>query len=263
RFMCRAAIEVEDSGWTLLEPVDHMEGPPMALTYAAQEQRADTPERLQRWLGRLAAYPAFIDAYVDRIGEARRQGILPARIVAERFAEQLSRRIAEPPEASPIVMTPPVTSAAVRAAMAEDVGSRPGPPDELLARMRADLVRALDATPAWFSRLPHAACHVEPLDAALESDSFGYYVSPTPDGSRPGAFYMNTAQLATKLFSRFATVTYHETIPGHHLQLATEAELPGLSAFRRLGAREACGAYVEGWALYTERLADELGLFRN
>jgi len=357
RFMCRAAIEVEDSGWTLLEPVDHMEGPPMALTYAAQEQRADTPERLQRWLGRLAAYPAFIDAYVDRIGEARRQGILPARIVAERFAEQLSRRIAEPPEASPIVMTPPVTSAAdraeiaaavreyvqpadarllaatrdilpetreasglsalpdgeriydalrlqwttlrtdpdelhrfgladleaieaerreianragfgdhtaaFRAAMAEDVGNRPGTPDELLARMRADLVRALDATPAWFSRLPHAACHVEPLDAALESDSFGYYVSPTPDGSRPGAFYMNTAQLATKLFSRFATVTYHETIPGHHLQLATEAELPGLSAFRRLGAREACGAYVEGWALYTERLADEMGLFRN
>jgi uncharacterized protein (DUF885 family) len=65
------------------------------------------------------------------------------------------------------------------------------------------------------------------------------------------------------MYSTLATTTYHEAVPGHHFQIALEMENPDLSPFRRLGARIAGGAYVEGWGLYSERLADELGLFRN
>jgi uncharacterized protein (DUF885 family) len=129
--------------------------------------------------------------------------------------------------------------------------------------MREDVERALGAAPRWFGRLPRARCLIEPIDAAQQADSLGYYQSPTPDGSRPGAFYMNTSDLAKRLFTRFATVTYHETIPGHHLQLAMDAERTGVSRFRREGAQLISGAFVEGWGLYTERLADEMGLYRN
>ena len=58
-------------------------------------------------------------------------------------------------------------------------------------------------------------------------------------------------------------MTYHEAVPGHHFQLTIERQLPGLPAFRRKGSLLACGAYVEGWALYAERLSAEMGLYRS
>ena len=154
-------------------------------------------------------------------------------------------------------------TAAYRRALAADPGNVPASAEVLLGRMRDDLERARSAAPRWFGRLPRAGCEIRALDTSMEADSLGHYIEPTRDGSRPGAFYMNTADLPTRLLTRFATVTYHETIPGHHLQLATEVELDGLSRFRREGASQMCGSYVEGWALYTERLADEMGLFRS
>ena len=65
------------------------------------------------------------------------------------------------------------------------------------------------------------------------------------------------------MFTNLATTTYHEAAPGHHFQICLEMENPHLNRFRRLGARMVGGAYVEGWGLYSERLADEMGLFRN
>ena len=123
--------------------------------------------------------------------------------------------------------------------------------------------RGWDAAPRAFGRLPGSPCEIRALDEFQAADSIGYYLQPARETGRPGAFYMNTTDLPSRLFSRYATVTYHETIPGHHLQLATEAELPDLSRFRRFGAQMVSGSYVEGWGLYSERLADELGLFRN
>ena len=65
------------------------------------------------------------------------------------------------------------------------------------------------------------------------------------------------------LYTTLATTTYHEAAPGHHFQITLEMENPNLNTFRRLGARMVGGAYVEGWGLYSERLADEMGLFRD
>jgi uncharacterized protein (DUF885 family) len=102
------------------------------------------------------------------------------------------------------------------------------------------------------------------VEAFKEKDSpFAYYFPPTTDGSRPGIYYANTYDLPSRVYSTLATTTYHEAVPGHHFQIALEMENPDLNAFRRLGARMVGGAYVEGWGLYAERLADEMGLFRN
>jgi len=76
-------------------------------------------------------------------------------------------------------------------------------------------------------------------------------------------YYINTFQPESRPLHRLATTTFHEAVPGHHFQLAIEVELPGLHPFRTQGSRLAGVAYVEGWGLYSERLADEMGLFLN
>ncbi len=136
--------------------------------------------------------------------------------------------------------------------------------DALVARAREDIERALAAAPAWFGRLPVAACDVRPVDAFMERDApFAYYYPPAIDGSRPGIYYVNTYDLPHRFLSTLGTTTYHEAVPGHHFQIALEMEHPDLPAFRRLGSRLVGAAYAEGWGLYSERLADEMGLFRS
>ena len=136
--------------------------------------------------------------------------------------------------------------------------------DALVARAREDIERALAAAPAWFGRLPVAACDIRPVDAFMERDApFAYYYPPAIDGSRPGIYYVNTYDLPHRFLSTLGTTTYHEAVPGHHFQIALEMEHPELPAFRRLGSRLVGAAYSEGWGLYSERLADEMGLFRS
>jgi uncharacterized protein (DUF885 family) len=134
----------------------------------------------------------------------------------------------------------------------------------LVARAEEDIERAAAAAPAVFGRMPRASCEVRPVEAFKERDApFAYYFPPALDGTRSGIYYVNTYDLPSRTFSRLASTTFHEAIPGHHFQIALEMEHPSLGAFRRLGARLVGGAYVEGWGLYSERLADELGLYRN
>jgi uncharacterized protein (DUF885 family) len=90
-----------------------------------------------------------------------------------------------------------------------------------------------------------------------------FYYPPTIDGTRPGAYFVNTYDLPSRLISKLAATTYHEAVPGHHFQIALEMEHPDLPVFRRLGSRMIGSAYAEGWGLYSERLADEMGLYRN
>ena len=76
-----------------------------------------------------------------------------------------------------------------------------------------------------------------------------------------GIYYANGYDLPSRKYTKLASTTYHEAVPGHHFQIALEMENPNLNTFRRLGARMVGGAYVEGWGLYSERLADEMGLY--
>jgi uncharacterized protein (DUF885 family) len=90
-----------------------------------------------------------------------------------------------------------------------------------------------------------------------------YYYPPSADGSRPGVYYVNTYDLPSRSYVGLASTSFHEAVPGHHFQIALQSEHPSLNAFRRLGSRMAGMAYVEGWGLYSERLADEMGLYLN
>jgi len=153
---------------------------------------------------------------------------------------------------------------AYRQSLEADPANQAATPGELVARATEDIGRAAAVSPRVFGRLPRASCEVRAVEAFKEKDApFAYYFPPTIDGSRPGIYYVNTYDLPSRTYSKLASTTYHEAVPGHHFQISLEMEDPSLNVFRRLGARRVGGAYVEGWGLYSERLADELGLYRN
>jgi uncharacterized protein (DUF885 family) len=153
---------------------------------------------------------------------------------------------------------------AYRASLAEDLDNQPKSQAHLIARATDDIERAFELAPAMFRRAPVSQCRVIPVEEYKERDApFAYYYPPSADTTRPGTYYVNTFELPSRTFSRLAATTYHEAIPGHHFQIALESENTALNNFRRFAARYAGGAYVEGWGLYAERLADEMGLYRN
>ena len=155
-------------------------------------------------------------------------------------------------------------TAAYRTALAVDPANVPPAPEALLERATDDIARALAVAPSVFGRLPRAGCVVRAVEAYKEKDApFAYYFPPAIDGSRPGIYYANTYDLPSRVYTKLASTTYHEAVPGHHFQIALEMENPALGTFRRFGSRMVGGAYVEGWGLYAERLADELGLYRD
>jgi uncharacterized protein (DUF885 family) len=151
-----------------------------------------------------------------------------------------------------------------RQRLADDPANTPRSKEELLARAREDIDRAMLAAPRFFGTLPKAGCEVKAVEEFKEKDApFAYYFPPATDGSRGGTYYANGYDLPSRKYTKLATTTYHEAVPGHHFQIALEQENESLSTFRQLGARIVGGAYVEGWGLYSEKLADEMGLFRD
>ncbi len=141
-----------------------------------------------------------------------------------------------------------------------DTDLRYGDGEEILAHAGSCLDAARTAMGDWFGILPEAPCVLTPVPEYLAADApAAYYTPPAPDGSRPGEYHVNLHEPTGKGRAETASIAYHEAIPGHHLQLAIAGERTDLPAFRRLSWGHT--AYVEGWALYTERLADEMGLY--
>nr|MBA2263417.1 DUF885 domain-containing protein [Chloroflexota bacterium] len=130
--------------------------------------------------------------------------------------------------------------------------------EEIAAVAKASLARANGAIGEWFGRLPQSPCEVVVMPAHEEKHStIAYYREPAADGSRPGQYYVNTYAPETRPRYEAETLAFHESVPGHHLQLAIMQELTTLPAFRRFNGST---AYIEGWGLYTERLSAEMGL---
>jgi uncharacterized protein (DUF885 family) len=134
--------------------------------------------------------------------------------------------------------------------------------DEIMDDARRYLAAASAAMGEWFGRLPVTPCEIVAIPAAIAEDMpMAYYFPPADDRSRPGMYFVNTADPSHKNRFETASVAYHEAIPGHHLQLAIATELDGVPAFQRLSHGNT--AYVEGWGLYAERLAAEMGLYTD
>ncbi len=111
----------------------------------------------------------------------------------------------------------------------------------------------------YFSLLPKTELVIKPYDPAIEQFSAGgSYQSGAPDGSRPGTFYFNAYDLPSRLTTGNVTLYLHEGAPGHHFQISLAQENEALPAFMRFGGNT---AYVEGWALYSETLGYDMGLF--
>lgn len=342
-----------------LQVVDQMGGPQTLLPQLCQFQSADTPERLEKFVARLHAYPAYMAANTELLREALASGLTAPRIVAERTIAQLERMLATPIEQAVIPSLVKVASeadreairdvvrdevypadaaflvalkgdylaatrtepgiwsapngeaiyrtqilrwttlqldprevhesglveieeieaerraisraagfgddtSAYRASLAADPANVPTTREELVGRAMEDIERANAAAPSMFRKMPRSACRVLAVEEFKERDApFAYYFPPSADTTRPGTYYVNAYDLPTRTYSKLASTTYHEATPGHHFQISLESENTDLNLFRRFGSRFAGGAYVEGWGLYSERLADEMGIYRN
>ncbi|HEY0443046.1 MAG TPA: DUF885 domain-containing protein [Candidatus Limnocylindrales bacterium] len=359
RVVCDLALEEDDQKIHELRVVDQMAGPQTLLPQLTQFQPADTPERLEKLLARLAAYPAYMAANAQILRDGLADGLTAPRIVAERTIAQIERLLAVPigeavipsmvqvasdadrervrdavrdhvypadqafldvlrdeylakTRENPGLWSAPngdalyrtairswttldldprevheigmaeireieaerqeISAAAgfgadtkrYRASLTNEAANIPASKETLVERANEDIERALAIAPRFFGRLPRAGLEVRPVEEFKERDApFAYYFPPAIDGSRPGIYYVNTYDLPSRTYTKLATTTYHEAVPGHHFQIALEMENQDLNAFRRLGARMVGGAYVEGWGLYSEKLAAEMGLYRS
>jgi uncharacterized protein (DUF885 family) len=339
-----------------LSSVSHLWGPGGLIGELASMQRADTPDRLERYVARISAAPAFYDAVMDVMRDGLAAGVTAPRVVVERAIAQVQRLLETPVEDSPGLNPVPVedeagrerVSAALQEAFMPPLGryrdalreylpsatetlglyALPGGDDiyaaqilswttlplearkvhdlgvEDLAKIQAerrlaaerigapDPVRALalldergnratskeelvrlaeeqvtkgwDIAPGWFGQMPSENCDVKPVEEFREADMpFAFYQPPSADGSRKGIYYVNGGDLAGKPLHHLATTTYHEANPGHHFQIALEQEMGERPELRRFGGLMAGSAFAEGWGLYSERLADEMGLFED
>ena len=338
-----------------LQAVSHLWGPGQLLAELGSMQRADTPERLERYVARLSAIPAYLASIDEVVRDAVASGTVAPRVVAERAVGQVERLLAIDPGDSPAVgaleegdtagrdrvvaivrdLVNPAyeryleglrsylphatetiglsalpdgdamyatqilawTTLPLEAREIHDIGvERLGSiqeerrqiatslgfssaaeavaahtaaghntavsREELLRVAREQVQRGWDAAPAFFGRTPSDNCDVRLVEEFREADMpFAFYQPPTADGSRAGVYYVNAFDLPTRPLHHLATTSCHEANPGHHFQLTIEQQIPDRPALRSFGGMLAGSAFVEGWGLYSERLADEMGLF--
>jgi uncharacterized protein (DUF885 family) len=127
--------------------------------------------------------------------------------------------------------------------------------EEIISDAIACLARAEAEVSRWFTRLPTSRCKA----VAATSGAMAYYTGPSPDGNRPGTYFFNTADSAAWTRYQLEVTTFHEAVPGHHLQLALAQEC---DLHPVVGELEVT-SYSEGWGLYAERMADDMGLYSS
>jgi uncharacterized protein (DUF885 family) len=355
--VARIWIRQHDHNLHHFEAVDQMSGPQNLPGDISRFQRVDTPERLDRAIHRLEAFPSYLAAHRANLLDGIAAGRTAAAPVIARVLEQTRRAVATPIDESPLLIAHPelddesrtrlreaiehnvqpaladhlaalegyaefarkgeglwalpdgeelyatmiVASttleetpkalhdygleqleligqeaagiarelgfddvAAMRRALESEPTNYASDSAEIVERARRQIEKANDLAPRYFGRLPVASCEVRAVEPYQEAEAPpAFYFPPAPDGSRGGIYYVNTYQPDSRPLYRLAATTYHEATPGHHFQIAIESELTDLPDFRRFGARLTGAAYAEGWGLYSERLAQEMGLYEN
>jgi uncharacterized protein (DUF885 family) len=150
---------------------------------------------------------------------------------------------------------------AMNVAMKANPKLHPASREQVLDTYRGYLARMQPKLPELFGTLPKAGLEVVAIPAYMEKQQApAYYEQGTPDGKRPGRVNVNTYDYANRMLSDMEVISYHEGIPGHHLQIAIAQELTGLPTFRKY---EFYTAYTEGWGLYSERLGKDIGFYKD
>ncbi|MFJ8966890.1 DUF885 domain-containing protein [Lentzea sp. NPDC102401] len=132
--------------------------------------------------------------------------------------------------------------------------------EQMIENALEAIARAEAEAPNWFGRMPTAACQVRAVEEAERPTSaIAFYQPGLPDGSRPGTYWLNPLGATERSRTLSEVTAFHEAVPGHHYQfsIASELDLPNMRKFAFIEA------YLEGWGLYTERLADEMGLYSS
>jgi uncharacterized protein (DUF885 family) len=143
----------------------------------------------------------------------------------------------------------------------EDPSMRFGSADEIIETAESAIRKAEAAAPDWFNVFPSASCVVQPVPAdQAPSLPPAFYGVGSEDGSRPGTFYANTYEAEKRDRFSIEAIAFHEAVPGHHFDRTIAQELEGIPAFRRYAL---AFSHAEGWGLYVERLADEMGLYSS
>jgi uncharacterized protein (DUF885 family) len=151
--------------------------------------------------------------------------------------------------------------ASLRASIASNPKLHAQSTDELLGLYTHYIDQMRPKLPELFGTLPKAPLEVKPVPEYMQQDQTqAYYVAGTPDGKRPGTVYVNFYNFKERTLTNVESVSYHEGIPGHHLQISIAQELTGLPTFR---SHLDYTAYTEGWALYSERLGKEIGFYQD
>ncbi len=133
--------------------------------------------------------------------------------------------------------------------------------EQYLGDARGVIASVMAVAPKYFRTLPKAPLEVRAVEKWREGTaSTAFYNPPSADGSRPGIYYVNLVDMNQTQKVQVAGIAAHEGAPGHHFQIARQQELTGLPKFRKFGGY---GAYVEGWGLYSERLANEMGVYKD
>jgi uncharacterized protein (DUF885 family) len=145
--------------------------------------------------------------------------------------------------------------------LTNDPELRYGDRDEMLEHARRVVTAAEAEAPGWFAVVPEVPCAVVPVPEAEEAGmAAAYYMPGAIDGSRQGTYYLNTSKPTERHRYAAEDIAFHEAVPGHHFQLSVAMESADLAPARRVLYDTAC---AEGWGLYAERLADEMGLYSD
>jgi uncharacterized protein (DUF885 family) len=339
------------------EAVTHFWGPANLMADLGSLQRADTPERAERYLARLGRIPEYLAAVGDVARDGAEAGQVSPRLVVERTIATVARLLATDPGDSPAMTPVSEQSTEVRDRVLDVLRERVWPAhrayrdvlQEYLARARDSIGlgalrggdgmyasqilawttlplqaqdvheigladfdriererqeiavslgypdaakateahfeagndtpesreamvsivedqvrRSWDVAPRFFGRLPEANCTVKMVEEFREDDMpLAFYQPPSGDNTRSAIYYINTSHLPDRRLHQLAAVTYHEANPGHHFQVSLEYEFSDRPSLRRFGGILAGSSFIEGWGLYSERLADEMGLYRD
>jgi uncharacterized protein (DUF885 family) len=133
--------------------------------------------------------------------------------------------------------------------------------EQILDLYRYYIAQMQPQLPKFFGLLPKSEVRVVPVQAYRQKEAAAAeYEQSTPDGSRPGMVYVNIGDFGKRPLTTIESTAYHEGVPGHHMQISIAQALPGLPEQRR---QAGYNAYVEGWALYAEKLAKEMGFYKS